>query len=75
MVRAYEFVSGNADVWLEQNRVDSYPGGGTDMLELSARIGDAYDSEQCYTYEGDECWVVRERQPHAGPCGTPDTDV
>jgi hypothetical protein len=38
------------------------------------QIGGAYDSEHCYTYEGDECWVVRERQPHAGPCGTPDTD-
>jgi hypothetical protein len=40
----------------------------------SLQIGGAYDSEQCYTYAGAECWVVRELQPHAGPCRTPDAD-
>jgi hypothetical protein len=40
----------------------------------SLQIGGAYDSEHCYTYAGAECWVVRELQPHAGPCRTPDAD-
>jgi len=38
------------------------------------QLGGLYDSEQCYTYSGGECWVVTERSP-ARECATPDSSA
>ena len=36
--------------------------------------GGGYDSEQCYTYVGSDCWVVRELQSSARPCRASDSE-
>lgn len=38
------------------------------------QLGGLYDSEQCYTYSGGECWVVHERSP-ALACVAPGHDT